>query len=223
MPGFARLLKLGAMNFWSLSLRKSEEMSHPHLTRLFPHGCMILITDSLLLLQPLEAVRILLWFRMRVIDIKPHGTWKIITRPNIRRFLTNCCRERKLDEEGKRLVQVYEQIAYMLDPDDLYDWEEDEPRQEAPIYCMKKIKSFNTKVGRRVDYNKNLDLSAIQKNDNVLADFFAGWANVHLEQYRRFHIISGFSDDGGRDQRNQWAEKWSYVSSVNKPNIRYPN
>ena len=173
---------------------------------------MLLITDSLLLLQPLEALRILTWFRIRVLDAKPNGTWKIITRPHIRRFLLHCCQERKLDEEGKRFVQIYEQIAYMLDPEDLYDCEEDEPREEAPIYCMKKIKSFDTKVGRRVDFNKDLDLAAIFRNDEVLADFFAGWANVHVKDFRRFYIISGSSEDGGKEQRQRWAAKWSYVS-----------
>lgn len=205
-------MNIGTINVWSLSLRKYENESRRHLTRLFPHGAMLLITDSLLLLQPLEAVRILTWFRMRVLDAKPNGTWKIITRPHIRKFLTHCCRERKLDEEGKPFVQMYEQIAYMLDPEDLYDREEDEPKKEAPIYCMKKIKSFNTKVGRRVDFNKNLDLAAISRNDDVLVGFFAGWANVHVKDFRRFSIISGFSEDGGREQRDQWVAKWSYVS-----------
>ena len=173
---------------------------------------MLLITDSLLLLQPLEAIRFLTWFRLRVLDAKPTGTWKIITRPHILEFLAHCWRERKLDEEGKRFVQIYEQISYMLDPDDLYDCENDEPKDEAPIFCMPKIKSFNTKVGRRVDFNKNLDLAAITRNDEVLADFFAGWANVHVKDFRRFNIISGFSEDGGREQRQRWAAKWSYVS-----------
>lgn len=172
---------------------------------------MLLLTDSLLLLQPLEAVKILTWYRLRVFNEKPNSTWKIITRPNIRRFLLNCCQERKLDEEGRRFVQIYEQIAYMLDPEDLYDWEADEPKEEAPIYCMQKIKSFNSKVGRKVEFNKDLDHAAIAQNDDVLAEFFAGWANVHMESYRRFHIISGSSDEEGKAQRERWAEKWSYV------------
>ena len=103
---------------------------------------MILITDSLLLLQPIETLRILTWFRLKVLYDKPYGTWKVITRPRIRRFLKHCCRERKLDEEGKRFAKIYEQISYMLDPEDLYDWEEDEPREDAPIYCMQKIKRY---------------------------------------------------------------------------------
>ena len=207
------------MNIFHLQLRRSRNTSHRHLVRLFPHGTMMLITDSLLLLQPLEALRVLTWFRLRVVDEKPNGTWKIITRPHIRRFLINCCRERKLDEEGKHFVQIYEQISFMLDPDDLYDWDEDEPKEEAPIYCMKKIKSFNTKVGRRVNYNKDPDLGAIQRNDDVLADFFAGWANVHMEHYRRFHIISGFGEQAGRAQRETWMEKWSYCEAFHPTNF----
>ena len=211
MPHFAKSIWYNNL-VWGLGLRKSERLSHSHLVPLFPHGCMLLITDSLLLLQPLEAVKILMWYRLRNMDEK-QKLWKIVTRPNIRRFLTNCCRERKLDEEGRHFVQIYEQIVFMLDPEDLYDWEEDEPKEEAPIYCMGKIKSFNTKVGRRVDYNKDLDHAAIAKNDEVLADFFAGWANVHMEDYRRFHIISGFGNEDGKAQRDRWMEKWTYCEA----------
>ncbi|KAL8790857.1 MAG: hypothetical protein Q9195_006182 [Heterodermia aff. obscurata] len=211
MPHFAKCIWHNNL-VWSLALRKSERLAHSHLVPLFPHGSMFLITDSLLLLQPLEAIKILLWYRLRIMDEK-QGGWKMVMRPNIRRFLLNCCRERKLDEEGRPFVQIYEQIAYMLDPEDLYDWEEDEPKEEAPIYCMKKIKSFNTKVGRRVDYNKDLDHTAIARNDEVLADFFAGWANVHMQYYRRFLIISGFDGDDGKAQRDRWAEKWTYCEA----------
>ena len=213
MPHFAKSVWYDNL-VWGLGLRKSERLSHSHLIRLFPPGCMLLITDSLILLQPLEAVKILMWFRLRVMDERlKKENWKIIMRPNIRRFLLNCCQERKLDEEGRQFVQIYEQIAYMLDPEDLYDWEENEPKKEAPIYCMRKIKSFNTKVGRRVNYNRDLDHAAIAKNDEVLADFFAGWANVHMQHYRRFVIVSGFGDEDGKAQRDQWMEKWTYCEA----------
>ena len=213
MPHFAKCIWYDNL-VWGLGLRKSERLSHSHLIRLFPPGCMLLITDSLILLQPLEAVKILMWFRLRIMDERlKKENWKIIMRPNIRRFLLNCCQERRLDEEGRLFVQIYEQIAYMLDPEDLYDWEENEPKKEAPIYCMRKIKSFNTKVGRRVNYNRDLDRAAIAKNDEVLADFFAGWANVHMQHYRRFLIISGFGEEDGKDQRDRWTEKWTYCEA----------
>ena len=211
MPHFAKSIWYNNL-VWGLSLRKSERLSHSHLVPLFPHGCMLLITDSLLLLQPIEAVKILMWYRLRIMDER-QKSWKIVMRPNIRRFLINCCRERKLDEEGRHFVQIYEQIAYMLDPEDLYDWEENEPKEEAPIFCMRKIKRFNTKVGRRVDYDKDLDHAAIARNDEVLTDFFAGWANVHMQDYRRFLIISGFGNEDGKAQRDRWMEKWTYCEA----------
>ena len=211
MPHFAKSIWYNNL-VWGLGLRKSERLSHSHLVPLFPHGCMLLITDSLLLLQPLEAVKILMWYRLRIMDER-QKSWKIVMRPNIRRFLINCCRERKLDEEGRHFVQIYEQIAFILDPEDLYDWEENEPKEEAPIYCMGKIKSFDTKVGRRVDYNKDLDQAAIARNDEVLADFFAGWANVHMQDYRRFLMVSGFGDEDGKAQRDRWMEKWTYCEA----------
>ena len=212
IPHLAYVLKK-QINVWSLSLYRDKKMLHPHLTRLFPHGRMLLLTDSLILLQPLDAVRILAWFRLKILIEKPAGTWNIVTRPGLRNYCLNCCNERKDHEEGKRFVEIYQELVYMLDPDDLYDFDEDKPREEAPIHFMTKIKSFNTKVGRRVDYNRNLDHAAIAKNDEVLVEFFAGWASCNMEHYRRFHVISGFEDASpyGKAQRDKWAEKYSYL------------
>ena len=213
IPHFAQCIRK-SINVWSLSLHKDKNMKHPHLTRLFPHGCMLLLTDSLLLLQPLAAVRLLAWFRLKVLVEKPAGTWKIVTRPGLRNYCLNLCKERLDDEEGKRFLQIYEQLYYMLDADDLYDHEEDKPREEAPIYFMPKIKSFNTKVGRRIDYYRSLDHAAIARNDEVLIEFFAGWASCNIELYRRFHVVTGFEDNspfGGKTQRDKWVEKYSFL------------
>jgi len=212
IPHFAHILKK-SMNVWSLSLRRDPNMTHPHLTRLFPHGCMLLLTDSLILLRPRDAVRLLAWFRLRVLVDKPAGTWKIVTRPGLRNFCLNCCNERNDDEEGKCFVEIYQELVLMLDADELYDFDEDRPKDEAPIYCMPKIKSFNTKVGRRVDYSRNLDHAAIAKNDEVLVEFFAGWASCNIEHYRRFHIITGFEDASpyGKVARDRSAEKYSFL------------
>jgi len=212
IPQFAQILKK-SMNVWSLSLRRDPNMTHPHLTRLFPHGCMLLLTDSLILLRPLDAVRLLAWFRLKVLVEKPAGTWKLVTRPGLRNFCLNCCRERDDHEEGKRFVEIYQELVLMLDADELYDFDEDRPKDEAPIYCMPKIKTFNTKVGRRVDYNRNLDHAAIAKNDEVLVEFFAGWVSCNIEHYRRFHIVTGFEDASpyGKVARDGWAEKCSFL------------
>lgn len=212
IPQFAQILKK-SMNVWSLSLRRDPNMTHPHLTRLFPHGCMLLLTDSLILLRPLDAVRLLAWFRLRVLVDKPAGTWKIVTRPGLRNLCLNCCNERDDHEEGKRFVEIFQEIVLMLDPDELYDFEEDRPKDEAPIYYMPKIKSFNTKVGRRVDYNRNLDHAAIARNDEVLVEFFAGWASCNIEHYRRFHVVTGFEDASpyGKVARDRWAEKYNFL------------
>lgn len=221
IPNLTRCLR-NSINVWSLSLRKDKNMIHPHLTRLFPHGCMLLLTDSLLLLQPLEAIRVLAWFRLRVLTDKPAGTWKIVTRPGLRNFCLNCSMERTDDEEGQRFVEIYQELVLMLDPEELYDFEEDMPKEEAPVHCMPKIKSFNTKVGRRVDFNRNLDHSAIAKNDEVLFEYFAGWGSCNIDKYRRFHVVTGFDDGsafGGRVRREQWVEKYSHLEIFTGPSF----
>lgn len=212
LPHFTNILKKST-NVWSLSLRRDPNMTHPHLTRLFPHGCMLLLTDSLLLLRPHDAVRLLSWFRLRVLVDKPAGTWKLITRPGLRNFCLNCCNERTDNEEGAPFVAIYQELVLMLDADELYDFDEQRPKDDAPIYCMPKIKSFNTKVGRRVPFARDLDHAAIARNDAVLLEFFAGWASCNIELYRRFHVVTGFEDASphGKVTRDKWAEKYSFL------------
>ena len=60
---------------------------HPHLVRLFPHGGVILLTESLIIYRPHEALRILMWFKRVQLPMKPSGTWKIAARPHIRDWL----------------------------------------------------------------------------------------------------------------------------------------
>ncbi|KAI4186493.1 MAG: hypothetical protein L6R41_003452, partial [Letrouitia leprolyta] len=81
IPFLAQTLKR-TINMFNFSLEPISDLApDPHLIRLFPAGTAFLLTDSLFLLRPVETARILLWFRIFILQAKPYGTWRICTRP----------------------------------------------------------------------------------------------------------------------------------------------
>ena len=84
VPKLAKVLRQGTINVWKTSLTPMDpDEKHPHLIRLFPSGCVIVITVSLLLYRPKEALRIIMWFSHVQHRQKIPGTWKLVFRPQI--------------------------------------------------------------------------------------------------------------------------------------------
>lgn len=218
IPNLSRVLRK-SINVWNLNLIASPLASDPHLNRLFPHGGAFLLTDSIVLLRPHDAARFLAWFRLVVLPSKPAGTWKIVTRPRIRDWLL-CLRESRDKENGHIMVQCYHEIWWMLSGDeDFMEYDLDDPTAEqttedAPIeYMPAFVEAFDEDVGKGAVTNAEVDHEAIAKNDELLINFFAGWAMTKLEHFRRFHVITGAqpSHRGAERSRKKTMEKWNHV------------
>ena len=106
-------------------------------------------------------------------------------------------------------MQIYEQIYYIL-PLELMDETDDyeTPKDEAPFVSSRGIPAHDLRVGLG---DKRNDVEGIARNDNVLADWFAGWTRTKVEFLRKFHIVHGVKE-GGEAVRKRWMKKWSYVS-----------
>ncbi|MCJ1284280.1 hypothetical protein MMC26_003611 [Xylographa opegraphella] len=214
IPGLARLLRR-PFNIFFINLRpdrsKFEDGSSKcRLTRLFPHGGGILLTDSLFLNCPEAAVRILTWFRIYILHSKPDGTWKLVTRPRIRDWILSIVEERT-KEEGHIFMQIYEQIYYIL-PHELMDETDDyeTPKEEAPFVSAREIAAHDPFVGRG---DRRNDVEGIARNDEVLADWFAGWTRTRVEYLRKFHIVHEVKE-GGEAVRKGWMKKWSHIAAL---------
>ncbi|MCJ1474972.1 hypothetical protein MMC13_003632 [Lambiella insularis] len=210
IPSLARLLRK-PVNFFSINLRPAATPDSPvpkaNLTRLFPYGAAILLTDSLFLNHPQDAARILHWFRVNILASKPEGTWKIVTRPRLRDWILSIIEERP-KSEGKVYVPIYEQIWRML-PLELMDETDDFefPKEEAPLVCSRGMDGHNLRVGLGDLQNDTAEIAA---NDDCLADWFAGWGRTKVEVCRKFHIVHGIKDRG-EAVRKGWMKRWSYV------------
>lgn len=184
----------------------------PHLIRLFPAGVAILLTDSLFIHRPLEAARILAWFRLIQLPKKPAGTWKICTRPAIREWLLNL-QAGLTFPYGRDIVSCYGEVAHLLPPRMTKDWDREVPKDKAPITCMGNgVGNFNQHLGANISSLVEVDDQVIQSNDLVLCSWFAGWAMMKQEKYRRFHIVTGRREEGDKWKvLMERTRKWSHV------------
>lgn len=190
-------------------------MSHPHLVRLFPFGCLILLSDSSILLQPLETARILRWFRCIQLPSKP--TWKLFTRPSIKDFVLNAAEARTDETERNDLMLVYQELWYLLHDNETLDDSSNTwvPKESAPLLCpppsMTSCENFDPICNTTSPSKASIDLPALASNDDFLAEFFAGFAVSHASSFRRFHIIATQDHENGKKQRQSWKNKWQHV------------
>lgn len=93
----------------------------------------------------------------------------------------------------------------MMDPsDDL-----NTPKSEANIIYSREIPGMDMGVGLS---NQKRDSVKLARNDDILADWFAGWSRTKLQNLRRFYIVHG--DTKAVEMRRTWKERWSYVGSA---------
>lgn len=182
---------------------------HPHLVRLFPHGGVLLLTESLVLYQPREALRVLMWLRRVQIPCKAPGTWKVAVRPRFREWILDIM-DAYVDS-GKDIfgcsiqtfADIYTEVYWLLqkpDPGDnnlmCYEWDYETPTEEAPIVSSSSLRTLQAREewkGAGADTEPNDD--HIRQNDDLLIQWFAEWAIVNLQHFRKFNVILGYAKD----------------------------
>ncbi|KAL8679973.1 MAG: hypothetical protein Q9186_003789 [Xanthomendoza sp. 1 TL-2023] len=209
MPYLAFVLRK-TINMFNFSLEPMSPLGpDPHLIRLFPAGQAILLTDSLFLLRPIEAAQILSWFRLYILPTKAPRSWKVCTRPAIREWLL------KLQEQfnyphGKNFVLCYGEIMRLLPGKMTKEWEREVPKDNAPIACMGEgVSEFDQSLGTSND----LDHQIIMNNDVTLMSWFAGWAMMKQEKFRRFHVITGRTEESEEHKKlKHAAKKYNHIA-----------
>ncbi|KAL8729220.1 MAG: hypothetical protein Q9166_004841 [cf. Caloplaca sp. 2 TL-2023] len=212
-----------AMPYLEHALRKSINMFNfslepmspfgpdPHLIRLFPTGQAILLTDSLFLLHPTQAAQILSWFRLMALKEKPPGTWKICTRPAVREWLLTLQEHFKYPH-GKDFVACYGEIMRLLPREKTKEVDREVPKEDAPIACMGEgVSNFDQSLGTSTE----LDGQGIMKNDLTLMNWFAGWAMMKQEKYRRFHAVTGRVEESVEQKKlRESAKKHNHIGTM---------
>ena len=204
---------------------------HPHLVRLFPHGGVILLTESLILYRPYETLRILMWFRRIQLPMKPSGTWKIAARPRIREWLLDLmdvCDDTKRDIFGhciQIIADIYTEILWLFetpDPGDnglmSYDYDYEIPTDDAPIVTSASLRALQERKEWKGDSleSTKIDHDNIRQNDDLLMQWFAEWAVVNLESFRKFHAVLGYpkGDEFGDKALKAYERGWGHIEVI---------
>lgn len=207
------------MNVWltSLSPMDSQTETHPHLVRVFPHGGVILLTISLILYHPYEALKILRWFRLILLPMKPSGTWKIAMHPRPREWLLDIqdlCDDATLQSPfgfpKQVFADIYQEVWILLNRDQepfglmVEDWDGEIPTPDAPILSdIALLRARPSWTGESYETAK-LDHDAIHWNDEELIQWFSEWAGSHLDEHRKFQVVLGYPR---RDETGDYVTK----------------
>ena len=182
-----------------------EDERHDHLVRLFPHGGVILITDSVMLYSPLEALRVLRWFRLQLKPDRVPGTWKIALRPQPRPWLLKILD--LYDDTGydifegvkQTFADIYTEIDLLLENEKPLErpytmlWDQETPSDDAPLVAAANASSFAARPAWHLSDAEppviTPDHENIRASDDLLLTWFGQWSIAHAATYRKFCAI----------------------------------
>ena len=182
---------------------------HPHLVRLFPHGGVLLLTESIVLYRPQETLRILMWFRRVHLPGKAPGTWKLAVRPRVREWLLDiidACSDSGKDIFGcsvQIFADIYTEIYWLLqnpNPGDnglmCHEWDYEIPTDDAPIVSSSSLRVLQArKEWKGEGADREPDDDNIRQNDDLLVQWFAEWAIANSHSFRKYNVILGYTND----------------------------
>ena len=208
-----------------------ENQVHPHLIRLFPHGGCILLTESLILYQPKEALRLLRWFRLVHLRSKAPETWKLATRPRPRPWLISVLDLYDDSGEdifncGKRIfADIYKEIDLLLQTPDSAErphttlLDPETPTKDSPLIAAAHLEPLQS----RKEWKGLADMwipdeESIRLNDDELVTWFAGWALRAAVNHRKFTAVIGHESSSHPDSLNpilsRYRRRWCHIESV---------
>jgi len=200
LPLFLEVMRK-PVNFWNVSLSKRLEYADRpmHFQRIFPHGGVILLTEDFIVNEADAAVAALMWFA-EFVKTKSPGNWKLMLRPDILNWLLKRFDTNKKKHKDRHLVmyQLIKEIAsggdfrYLpcepRDLDGVYD-----PNIEHPIISPAKLPNY----GHRPENDDPAipkGPTQAQRDADHLVEFFAGWGLVNCHRFRRFVVVTSFTE-----------------------------
>ncbi|KAL4972570.1 hypothetical protein BDW66DRAFT_120518 [Aspergillus desertorum] len=180
--------------FWKISLSKpiSNANLPVHAQRLFPHGGVFLLTEDLMVREPVAAMVILQWFYDWSKKKYP-GLWKIMLRPNILNWLMN---QMQLGDDSHKcrwlaIYHLIKQLGFC-------------PTNDLLVISPPTLPKYGF---RTADDSPEIpkDCTQEQRNADHLGEFFAGYSLVHAHRFRRFYMITAL------EPLERW-KNWQHVT-----------
>ncbi|KAI5300194.1 hypothetical protein KEM56_002658 [Ascosphaera pollenicola] len=233
LPGFARTLH-NHINVFYVSLSQPlASTTATHFDLIFPHGGAILLTDEVITATPKRALAIVKWF-IEHAKSRKRGTWKLVFRPNVSHWILELFATTRDDAfaELYRLIEEYTPLHSRLHlssytredspPASLdgywSDWDDGEGVL-SPFVSTRYIPQYGMRRDNEVDMSLR-GQGAEMRNADQLIEWFAGWALMNAERYRRFVAVVG-----GEKKRvlERW-KKWTHIEIADYKQLKgmYP-
>ncbi|PVH80903.1 hypothetical protein DL98DRAFT_571518 [Cadophora sp. DSE1049] len=210
LPFLSRILKHAGIVIWNVSDSTSLYplfpstlcAPDPHVgrlrfTRLFPHGCAFLLTPSFIIAEPERSYEILNWFLNKKFVNTTAGTWKLVCCHDFRGYLLDLANSKAKEKEDFEQEHKDKPAKDSM----LYQKKLDFRHCETRYKLYKALITWQLKHTRddsdsdsdRDDDNENplvqAPKSIDQDDDEGLINWFAGWAMLKLDTYRKFPVI----------------------------------
>ena len=168
-----------------------------------------------------------MWFRRIHIPLKVAGTWKLAVRPRVREWLLDIMDA--YSDSGKDIfgvsinifAAIYTEIYWLLQkpgPDDnglmCCEWDYETPTEEAPLVSSSSLRVLQgRKEWKGEGSNMESDEDNIRQNDDLLIQWFAEWAIVNLHNFRKYHVILGYTQDHPFTEKaiSAYEHAWGHI------------
>ncbi|KAM5485153.1 hypothetical protein McanCB56680_002073 [Microsporum canis] len=217
MPKLQILLHHQAIMF-SISLARPIKWvdDNPHILRLFPDGCVILMTEDFILHDCKNALKVVEWIYSNFWDNNVKHGPKLFFRPNIRDWLHelwptwhdenlyhfSCFVNALIPDSTGGQYSTYREAS----PESL-DGETDDEGQHHVIISTCHLPGYGS---RSEQDHPNIPKGLTQEERNIdhLVEYFAGWAITNVENFRYFPVLTH------RVLQPRW-KNWSHVEVFN--------
>jgi hypothetical protein len=191
-------------------------------TRLFPRGTVLCITEATILRHAEATVQLLKWFEKS--SIKKEEFWKLIVPPNLDSWLMACAAKLHASTQaryGDVLAAVQRLQTRSLEINLLKRQRYEDPEQYARDTSFLKQDGLVISPGNTSDYEGNhwehttMDEQALQQRDQKFVDYFIGWSTLNAHKYRQFQLADAkHTQQTERNACHIWFRHPNTVSGV---------
>ncbi len=210
IQSLSHIISVKNIGVWRLTLQPQEGPQNIQFTRLFPFGGVILLTHSLILYRPFDALRLLMWMKLVKYNRNRANFWKLGLRSHVCPWLLSILdsfddTKKDIFGHGKQVYADIHYIIYSLLQKDVevggpvttlvpggtmtLVHDPETPNDEAPLVAPSPLRELQScdlwTPGSQINH---LD---IEKADQILIEWFSEWAIIKCPSYRRFMVVLG--------------------------------
>ena len=191
MKNLAKELSHGTLQVFRVSLeRPLHDLSSRHFGRIFPSGLVLLITESTMFGNAASTANMLSWFAA---CIKTKRQWRLFLRPQPHDYLRDLC-ETNISREDR---SWHEKSLIMLERKLQAPPSTSSSPMTSPLNDSESLGCVLAPISLPIFLSGDEESSLVTSNprkiaerDEILINYFCGWAFDQISSFRRFVVIT---------------------------------